>query len=104
MDKKTLADIQAAVKAPKGNFNQFGKYKYRSAEDIVEAVKLVINPLGYWLILTDNIVEIANRVYVEATATLTNGEEVYITRAFAREELEIRGIKQLNERIIIKYH
>jgi len=85
MEKKTLADIQALVKAPKGNFNAFGKYKYRSAEDIVEAVKLVINPLGYWLTLTDSIIEVGGRIYVEAVATLTNGEDVYQTRSFARE-------------------
>lgn len=88
----TLADIQAKVKAPKGNFNSFGKYKYRSAEDIVEAVKPVINPLGFYLTLTDEIVEVANRVYVKATATLSNGELTYSTTAFAREELEIRGM------------
>lgn len=91
MDKKTLADIQALVKAPKGNYNSFGKYKYRSAEDIVEAVKLVVNPIGYWLILTDNIVEIGGRVYVEAVATLTNGEDVYQTKSYAREEENKKG-------------
>lgn len=92
MESITLAEIQAKVKAPKGNFNQFGKYKYRSAEDIVEAVKPVINPLGFYLILTDEIVEIAGRVYVKAIATLSNGEKHYQTVAYAREELEIRGM------------
>jgi hypothetical protein len=88
----TLAEIQALVKVPKGQLNKFGNYRYRSAEDIVEAVKLVINPLGYWLILTDNITEIAGRVYVEATATLTNGADVYQSRAFAREEESKKGM------------
>src|SRR5574343_950591 len=92
MESITLAEIQAKVKAPKVNFNQFGKYKYRSAEDIVEAVKPVINPLGFYLILTDEIVEIAGRVYVKAIGTLSNGEKHYQTVAYAREELEIRGM------------
>lgn len=86
-DKKTtLAEIQAAVKAPKGNFNKFGNYKYRSAEDILEAVKLVINPLGFWVEITDEIIHIGDRFYVKANVTLTNGKEVYTTSAFAREE------------------
>lgn len=88
----TLADIQAAVKAPKGNFNAFGKYKYRSAEDIVEAVKPVINPLGFYLVLTDDIVEIGGRIYVKATATLSNGKIHYATQAFAREEEIKKGM------------
>jgi hypothetical protein len=88
----TLADIQAAVKAPKGNFNSFGKYKYRSAEDIVEAVKPVINPLGFWLVLTDEIVEVGGRIYVKATATLSNGSLHYATQAFAREEEVKKGM------------
>jgi hypothetical protein len=92
MDKKTLADIQALVKAPKGQFNKFGNYKYRKAEDILEAVKPIINPLGYWLTLTDSIIEVGGRIYVEAVATLTNGEEVYQTRAFAREEESKKGM------------
>jgi len=82
-DKKTtLAEIQALVKAPKGNFNKFGNYKYRSAEDILEAVKLVINPLGFWVEITDEIVLIGDRFYVKANVTLTNGKEVYTTSAF----------------------
>lgn len=88
----TLADIQAQVKAPKGNFNAFGKYKYRSAEDIVEAVKPIINPLGFWLVLTDEIVEIGGRIYVKATATLSNGQLHYATQAFAREEEIKKGM------------
>lgn len=88
----TLAEIQALVKAPKGNYNSFGKYKYRSAEDIVEAVKPVINPNGYWLTLSDEIVQIGERIYIKATATLTNGENTYQTMAFAREEEIKKGM------------
>jgi len=88
----TLAQIQQQVKAPKGQFNSFGKYKYRSAEDIVEAVKLVINPIGFWLLLTDEVVAVGERVYVKATAVLTNGKETYMTTGFAREEDVKKGM------------
>jgi hypothetical protein len=87
-----LAKIQSLVKAPKGQFNKFGNYKYRSCEDIVEAVKLVINPLGYYLTLMDEIVLIGSRVYVKATATLSNGEQTYSATAYAREEETKKGM------------
>jgi hypothetical protein len=88
----TLADIQASVKAPKGQFNSFGKYRYRSAEDIVEAVKVVINPMGFWLTISDEIVQVGERIYIKATATLTNGKENYSSTAFAREEESKKGM------------
>jgi hypothetical protein len=87
-----LAKIQSLVKAPKGQFNKFGNYKYRSCEDIVEAVKVVINPLGYYLTLMDEIVLIGSRVYVKATATLSNGEQTYTATAYAREEETKKGM------------
>jgi FtsZ-interacting cell division protein YlmF len=87
-----LAKIQSLVKAPKGQLNKFGNYKYRSCEDIVEAVKLVINPLGYYLTLTDEITLIGARVYVKATATLSNGEQTYTATAYAREEETKKGM------------
>ena len=87
-----LAKIQSLVKAPKGQFNKFGNYKYRSCEDIVEAVKLVINPLGFYLTLMDEIVLIGNRVYVKAIATLSNGEQTYTATAYAREEETKKGM------------
>lgn len=88
----TLAKIQQAVKAPKGQFNAFGKYKYRSCEDIVEAVKPVINPLGFYLTITDEILLVGTRFYVRATATLSNGTEIFSASAFAREEETIKGM------------
>lgn len=87
-----LAKIQSLIKAPKGQFNSFGKYKYRSCEDIVEAIKPVINPLGYYLTLSDEIVNIGNRFYVKATATLSNGTETYSCSAYAREEEVKKGM------------
>jgi hypothetical protein len=87
-----LSKIQSLVKAPKGQVNKFGNYKYRSCEDIVEAVKLVINPLGYYLTITDEIVSIGDRIYVKATATLSNGEHTYTASAYAREEETKKGM------------
>ena len=87
-----LAEIQSKVKAPKGQFNSFGKYKYRSCEDIVEAVKPVINPMGFALTLSDDVVCVGDRVYVRATATISNGQEVYSSTAWAREEDVKKGM------------
>jgi hypothetical protein len=87
-----LAQIQAQVKAPKGQLNKFGNYKYRSCEDIVEAVKPVINKLGYYLTLNDEIVQIGERIYVKATATISNGELTFSCSAFAREEEVKKGM------------
>lgn len=88
----TLAEIQAKVKAPKGQFNSFGKYAYRSAEDILESVKQVVNPLGFSISLSDTIVMVGDRFYVQTTATLTNGKETYTATAFAREEESKKGM------------
>lgn len=87
-----LAKIQSLIKAPKGQFNSFGKYKYRSCEDIVEAVKPVINELGFYLTLSDEIVNIGERFYIKATATISNGTETYSVSAYAREEESKKGM------------
>jgi hypothetical protein len=87
-----LAEIQAKLKAPKGQFNSFGKYHYRSAEDILEAVKKVVNPMGFSITLTDQVAEIGGRIYVQAMATLFNGELEYSATGFAREEETKKGM------------
>lgn len=80
-----LHEIQHRLKAPKGQYNNFGKYKYRSCEDILEAVKPILNEVGCTLILSDEIVLIGDRYYVMATARLI-GEDTDITAtAYARE-------------------
>lgn len=89
---ETLAKLQSLIKAPKGQFNAFGKYKYRSCEDIVEAVKPIINKAGYHLTLSDEVVEAGGRVYIKATATLSNGTNTYQSTAFAREEETKKGM------------
>lgn len=87
-----LHKIQAEIKAPKGQFNKFGNYKYRSCEDIVEAAKPVLNKYGFALTLTDEIVNIGNRFYIKATATITDGSSYCSASAFAREEETKKGM------------
>lgn len=87
-----LAVIQSKVKAPKGQFNSFGKYHYRSAEDILEAVKAVVNPIGFSISISDEIVMMGDRFYIKATATLTDGKETYSSTAYAREEESKKGM------------
>ena len=90
--KNDLAIIQAEVQEPKNKFNSFGKYAYRSAENIIEAVKPIINPKGYHLILSDEMVIIGERYYIKATATISNGEQSYSATSYAREPEEKKGM------------
>lgn len=83
---KELQIIQSKLKAPKGNYNSFGKYKYRSAEDILEAVKPLLNDENCILTLSDEIVQVGDRYYIKATCTLVNSDgQIVETSAFARE-------------------
>lgn len=89
-----LAEIQNLVKAPKSNFNNFGKYKYRSKEDILEAVKQVVNPLGFSITVQDEVVLLGNRFYIKATAILTDGKERYEATGWAREAEQKKGMDE----------
>ena len=83
---KELVEIQSKLKAPKDNYNSFGKYKYRSAESILESVKPLLKEYGCILTISDEIVMVGDRIYVKATATISNEKGEYITTsAFARE-------------------
>ena len=89
-----LALVQAELKAPKGQFNNFGKYNYRSCEDIVEAVKPINKTHDILLILSDTVKEVGNRVYVEATAKvicLADSSSISVT-ASAREAETKKGM------------
>ena len=68
--KLKLNAIQIELKAPKNLYNSFGKYKYRNAEGICEAVKPLLDKYEVALTITDDIVEVGGRIYVKATATL----------------------------------
>lgn len=90
---KELVDIQSRLKAPKGQYNRFGQYRYRSAEDILESVKPLLGENGCTLTVTDDIIQIGARIYVKATATIRNGNgEMEQTTAFAREEESKKGM------------
>ena len=90
-----LVKIQAELKAPKNQVNSFGKYKYRSAEDIIEAVKPILYKYETALLISDEIVQVADRVYVKATAMLideTNEEIPVKVHGWAREEDVKKGM------------
>ena len=105
-----LLKAQVELKAPKGQYNSFGKYKYRSCEDILEALKPVLDKLKLTLFISDEIVEVGGsykvskkdetvesegRKYIKATITLVNIEkpdEIIKTSALAREEETKKGM------------
>ena len=90
---KELISIQSELKAPKSQFNKFGGYKYRKAEDILEAVKPLLAKQKCTLIITDDVVLIGNRIYVKATATIKNEKgECETTTGWAREEETKKGM------------
>lgn len=87
-----LLEIQHRLKAPKGQYNSFGKYKYRSCEDILEAVKPILNDVGCTLTLSDEIVLIGDRFYVKATALLIGADTNHQVTAYAREDEDKKGM------------
>ena len=90
---KELLQIQSELKAPKGQFNAYGKYKYRSCEDILEAVKPILKKNNCTLLLSDSLIYIGERYYIKATATLVNAEGKSVsTEAYAREEETKKGM------------
>ena len=90
---KELISIQSELKAPKSQFNKFGGYKYRKAEDILEAVKPLLAKQKCTLTITDDVVLIGNRIYVKATATIKNEKgECETTTGWAREEETKKGM------------
>ena len=89
---KALQAIQVELKAPKSLYNSFGKYHYRIAETILEAVKPLLAKHGAQLTLSDEIIAVNERIYVKATASITDGTESVTTTAFAREPDEKKGM------------
>lgn len=89
-----LLEIQMELKAPKGQYNKFGNFNYRSAEDIIEAVKPICAKHGVLLTLRDELNHVGERYYIKATARLTDCESAeYIeTCAFAREAASKSGM------------
>ncbi len=89
-----LQGIQSSLKAPKGQTNKFGGYSYRSAEDILTAVKPLLREKGCTLVISDDIVGVEGRVYVKATAVLAEAESDYSIQVngFARESETRKGM------------
>jgi len=98
MEKRTIHEklqgIQSSLKAPKGQTNKFGGYTYRSAEDILTAVKPLLTKYGVTLVISDDIVGVEGRVYVKATAVLAESESDYSiqVQGFAREAESRKGM------------
>lgn len=92
---KELIDIQNKLRAPKSLHNKFGNYNYRNTEGILEALKPLLVEHNCTLILTDEIVECGERVYVMATARISNaaGESIAVN-AYAREAFEKKGMDE----------
>lgn len=89
-----LVEIQAELKAPKSQRNTFGKYNYRSAEDILEAVKPLLKKHDAKIILSDKPVLVGDWHYIEATAKFVCGDEVEVVTAYAREPLNKKGMDE----------
>jgi hypothetical protein len=90
-----LQSIQSELRAPKNQTNKFGGYNYRSCEDILEAVKPLLKTYDSVLTISDEIVEVGGRVYVKATARLTEKAGVVTeTTAFAREAENKKGMDE----------
>lgn len=91
---EALKTIQQKLKAPKNQLNKFGRYRYRSCEDILEAVKPLLAETGAQLTLTDDIVEVGGRIYVKAMATLFDGKATESSTAYAREAESKKGMDE----------
>lgn len=83
--QQKLLKVQQELKSPKSNFNKFGGFKYRSLEDILEAVKPINKKYGITLTLTDKPVQVGDRYYIEATALITDNKQEFRVTAYARE-------------------
>jgi hypothetical protein len=88
---EALTSLQKRLKAPKGNFNKFGGYYHRSAEDILESIKPLI-PDDHSIYLTEDLLHIGDRYYIKASAIFTNGADTIQVNSFAREEEIKKGM------------
>ena len=89
-----LIEVQKELKAPKGQYNNFGRYKYRSAEDILEAVKPLLHKRGLLQVITDDVISVGERIYIKATASIYDSVsyETISNSAFARESETKKGM------------
>ena len=91
---KKILNVQAELKAPKNQYNSFGKYKYRSAEDILEGLKPLLAKNELLQTISDEIVLVSDRFYIKATVTVRHGEEEISVSSYAREALNKKGMDE----------
>ena len=84
-----LSAIQEGLKCKKGQYNSFGKYHYRSCEDILESVKPLLS--GLVLTISDDVIQVGERFYVKSTVSITDGESTLSNHGLAREALTKKG-------------
>ena len=89
-----LQVIQSKLNAPKNQTNNFGKYKYRSCEDILAAAKPLLAGTSSTLVLTDAILLVGDRYYVESTARLQDGDVIWSAVGYAREAQSKKGMDE----------
>ncbi len=92
-----LIEVQKELKAPKGQYNNFGRYNYRSAEDILEAVKPLLHKQGLLQVITDDVISVGERVYIKSTVSIYDSvssipDETISNSAFARESETKKGM------------
>jgi len=91
--RQKLAWIQAKLKAPKGQLNKFGNYRYRSAEDILEALKPLTTEVECSLVINDRMEQLGDRYYIRAEVTLLDeGKDLVFSTAYAREAAVKKGM------------
>ena len=91
---KKLIEVQTKLKAPKNQYNSFGKYSYRNCEDILEALKPILHEVGATIIISDEVVSVNERYYVKATVKFIDTEtgDMVEASANAREEDNKKGM------------
>lgn len=89
---RKLLNVQRDLKAPKSQWNTFGNYYYRSAEDILEAVKPLLSEQGLLMTITDIIEQVGERYYIKAKVMVTDGEDSIEVTGYAREALNKKGM------------
>lgn len=89
---QSLIAVQSKLKAPKSAYNSFGKYNYRSTEDILEAVKPLLAEYALLLTIDYDLELVGEWHYAKATATITDGTSSLSVRGFAREDKEKKGM------------
>jgi hypothetical protein len=87
-----LISIQSELKCPKGNYNSFGKYKYRSAEDILESVKPILHKYKCTLIIKDDVIELGTFHVLKSTAVFSNGKDVIEVTGLSGIDYNMKGM------------